>query len=474
MVKELHRLLAFLRPAFSRQATYRWFVVVFVGLLVRDDTFGVSSVVRALSLGPQSYTALLHFFHSSAWSVDGIMNLWWRWLAARDVAWRLEDRLVFLGDHTKTPKNGRKMPAVTTLHQDSETASKPSFFRGHHWGCLALLVRACDKCFATPLYARIHEGLGVLATCDEAKFPKTVRVVHMAQRAARAMARPAYLVLDAYFGVGSVFQAAGRERHEQENLVHVLVRAKKTVTAYRPAVRRKKRKQGRPRKYGQKLRLMALFDSKAQAREFRTSEAHVYDRVETIRFLALDLLWKPIKDKLRFILVESSRGRMVLITSDLHLNPVAAVEMYCRRVRIETLFDTLKNTLGGMGYHFWSRYLRPISRRPKKNVDQKQESSNVQHTRNTLAAIEKFVNLQLLVLGILQLIATLYPERVKGTARCWLRTISSNTPSEFVTRTALKTILRGELCGLAKDWIAQLIRSRQEFPQNQRHGRKVA
>ena len=126
MVKELQRLLEFMRPAFSRQAAYGWFVVVFVGFLLRDDTFGVSSVVRALALAPENYTSLLHFFHSTAWTVDGIMGLWCRWLVARDVADRLGDRLVLLGDHTKTPKNGRKMPAVTTLHQDSETASKPS------------------------------------------------------------------------------------------------------------------------------------------------------------------------------------------------------------------------------------------------------------------------------------------------------------------------------------------------------------
>ena len=45
------------------------------------------------------------------------------------------------------------MPAVTTLHQDSETSGKPSFFRGHHWGCIAVVVQACDKFFATPLWA---------------------------------------------------------------------------------------------------------------------------------------------------------------------------------------------------------------------------------------------------------------------------------------------------------------------------------
>jgi len=474
MIKELRQFLEFMRPAFSRQATHAWFVVVFLGFLLRDDAFGVSSIVRALALAPACYPCLLHFFHSTAWTVDGLMSRWWRWLVVREVAYRLGDRVVLLGDHTKTPKNGRKMPAVTTLHQDSETASKPSFFRGHHWGCLALLVRACDKFFATPLWANIQEGLGKLAGCQEATLPKTVRLVKMAQRVAGQMGRQAYLVLDAFFAVGPVFQAAGQERCNQENLVHVLTRAKKNVTAYRPAAPKKKRKQGRPKKYGQKLRLMALFDSKAEAKAFRTAQTHVYDRIETVRFLTLDLLWKPIKGMLRFIVVETSRGRMVLMSSDLQLDPVAAVELYCRRVTIETLFDTLKNTLGAMGYHFWSCYLRPMSRRPKKNADREQASSNLQRTGSTLAAIEKFVNIQLLVLGILQLIATAYPERVKAKARCWLRTVSSSTPSEFVTRIALKNIIKANLCGLAKDWIARLIRSCQRSRKNQRRDKKVA
>ena len=64
MVKELARFLMFMRPAFSRQATYLWFVIVFVGIVVRDDTLGVSSIIRALALAPERYTALLHFFHS--------------------------------------------------------------------------------------------------------------------------------------------------------------------------------------------------------------------------------------------------------------------------------------------------------------------------------------------------------------------------------------------------------------------------
>ena len=72
MLEKLKRFIVFMRLAFSRRATYCWFVVVFVGFILRTDNFGVSSIVRVLTLAPENYTCLLHFFHSNAWSVEGI------------------------------------------------------------------------------------------------------------------------------------------------------------------------------------------------------------------------------------------------------------------------------------------------------------------------------------------------------------------------------------------------------------------
>jgi len=54
MFKYLENFLRTMRPAFSRKATFVWFVIVFVGFLLRNDTFGVSSIVRALSLIPKA------------------------------------------------------------------------------------------------------------------------------------------------------------------------------------------------------------------------------------------------------------------------------------------------------------------------------------------------------------------------------------------------------------------------------------
>jgi len=475
MFEELNRFLVFMRPAFSRRATYGWFVVVFVGLILRSDTYGVSSIVRAMALAPENYTCLLHFFHSTAWNVETLMTLWWQWLVEKNVAHRIGNRLVLIGDHTKTPKDGRKMPAVTTLHQDSETGSKPSYFRGHHWGCIGILAQACDKYFAVPLWANIQEGLTLLANSDEKRhLPKTVQIVDMAQKTALAMSTEAYLVLDAYFAVGPVFLAAAEQLNGVGNFIHILTRAKKNAVAYGKPPKKKKHQKGRPREYGKKSKLMTLFDAKSPGYNFQITQANIYGKNENSRYLVLNLLWKPVKGMLRFILVESSHGRIILMTSDLHLDPVTAIQLYCRRVTIETMFDTLKNTLGAMAYHFWSHYLSRASRRPKKKKDQEQNSTNLTRTNNTLAAIEKFVNVQLLVLGMLQLIAKQFPAQVKTKSGCWLRTFSSNTPSEFVTRIALVNLLKNYLCGFAKDGITQIIQKKQKPCKNNAFNKEAA
>jgi len=475
MLEELKSFLLFMRPAFSRRATHCWFVVLFVGFILRTDNFGVSSIVRVLFLPPESYTCLLHFFHSSAWDIETTMAIWWQWLVKKNIAHRINNRLVLIGDHTKTPKDGRKIPAVTTLHQDSETGSKPSYFRGHHWGCVGILMRTCDKYFAVPLWANIQEGLTLLADSDEKRLlPKTVQIVEMAKRTAIAMSAKSYLVLDAYFAVGPVFLAAAAKLNGISNFVHILVRAKKNVVAYGKPPKKNPHKRGPAKKYGKKLKLMTLFDSKAKCYTFQAIETDIYGHRENIRFLVLDLLWKPVKGMLRFILVETSRGKIILITSDFNLDAVTAIQLYCRRVTIETMFDTLKNTLGAMAYHFWSQYLTRASRKPKKNKARKQESSDLAKTNNTLAAIEKFVNVQLLVLGMLQLIAKQFPAEVKSKANCWLRTVSSKTPSEFVTRTAVANMLKNNLYGFAKDWITQLIQQKQKRRKHSGSTKKAA
>lgn len=448
MKEELEKILAAMRPAFTREAAFLWFVVAFAGFVTRTDDFGVTSIVRALWLDPAAYNNLLNFFGSTAWTAETLMQKWRQWLVMQTAVHTIDDRLVLVGDHTKVVKDGRKMPEVETLHQDSETGSKPSFFRGHHWGCISLLIKARNKCFGAPLWAEIHR--------DSRGEKRTTRIINQAGRIAESLARDACLVLDAYFAVGPAFMAA---KGYGERIL-ILTRAKKNVVAYLdPAPETNPSKRGPKRKYGAKLKLMELFDDRAQW--FDDTEALIYGRVETVRYLVLDLIWKPVKGKLRFILVESSRGRIVLMTSDLNMECQLAIDLYCHRVVVETLFDSLKNLLGGMAYHFWSQYLEPASRKPKRNGKRERRSSRPEKTEETLAKIEKFVAVQMVVLGTLQLLACKLGGEIHRKANCWLRTPCGETPSVFVTKTALARMITRNLLTIGKDRITQIILAKQ-------------
>ncbi len=193
MLKELELIFKFMRPAFSRQATYCWFVICCFGFIIRTDTLGVSSIIRSLLLDPVHYTSLLHFFHSTAWSADKFMQQWLKYISHHEAIHIVNGRVALVGDNTKQPKGARQMPAIVTMHQDSETGSKPSFFRGHHWGCLGVIIKVGAKFRALPLYANIQDGVG--AFIKSRKCSKTVQIVQMATQFSKVTDQSCYLIL---------------------------------------------------------------------------------------------------------------------------------------------------------------------------------------------------------------------------------------------------------------------------------------
>jgi hypothetical protein len=459
-MRYLSSVLLSLRPAFARTSTFCWFAVVVVGFIVRSDFYGVSSVVRALGLPPNAYFALLHFFRSSACLVSCLLEYWQRWVLNSGTAVLVDGRHVILGDHTNSVKDARRMPGVRTIHQHSETASKPSFFRGHVWSCLGLLARSMAKSVSLPLMAEIHPFGG--------EDSQAVRPVVKALEIVMRFSLKAFLVLDAFFATGPVFSKAS----ESNGRLHVVTRAKSNAVAFRLPPKNRKPGRGRPKKYGGKVKVFNVF--KERKTDFMKTKASVYGRMETIQYLVMDLIWKPVKGLLRFFWVKSSRGDIVIMTSDLSLQVRDACFLYCRRATIETFFDVLKNLLGGMAYHFWSRYLEPISRRPKKN-ETKPVSRNPARTAETLSAIHKFLVVQVISAGIIQLLSMKANSEIARRADCWQRTSTlPDYPSPFVVISVMRKMVAGILCGFGKDWISRLIRQKRRNGKMPKDIEKVA
>src|SRR5262249_33289974 len=146
--------------AFSRGVAFLWFATIVVGMMVRSEMRGVTSIVRALDLRPNHYNALRRNLHSSAVKLGQLTVLWVQAVLrifANPV--RLNGRLVLVRDGVKVPKRGKKMPAVKLLHQQSNCSTKPEYIMGHSLQAVALLVNAASSVLAVPLAIRIHEGL---------------------------------------------------------------------------------------------------------------------------------------------------------------------------------------------------------------------------------------------------------------------------------------------------------------------------
>jgi hypothetical protein len=404
------------------------------GLSMRSDLAGVTSIVRALWLWPSCYRRLLHLFHTPALDLSRLSTVWIGLARSLLHPVTVGDRVVFLADGIKVPKEGRKMPAVKKLHQSSTDNSKPPFIFGHSFQAVALLAKGpLGLPFATPLASRIHEGV-VFSNRDKRTLLDKLAALFL--EIVEAYHASAILVADAYYATQKVIRPLLAQGH------HLVTRARINTTAWTPARTQARRGRGRPRIYGTKLRLRDLFRN---GDRFAPAPSPVYgeENVE-IRFRSLDLLWRPIGSLVRFVLVEHpTRGRIILMCTDTAMEPLRIVELYGYRFKIELSFKQALHTIGSYAYHFWMSDMTPISRRKSGNQHLHMKSDEYRaHVRRKLDAYHRFVQLACIAQGIQQHLAVNFRQLVWHHFRSWMRTMApSLPPSEAVVAQALRAQL---------------------------------
>lgn len=421
-------LVAQLRPAFQRKQTFLWFAVALAATCVRTDLRGVTSLVRALGLRQSCYDRLLDFFHSHAIDLLLLTRLWGRLIlkVLRPFLLTVNGRIVLVADGIKTPKTGRKMPAVKKLHQESQNNTKPEFIFGHSCQAIAVLVKASASFFALPLVCRIHEGLVFSNRDRRSLLDKLVGLLF-----SLGVTLPYYLVADAYYASAKVIRPLLREGQ------HLITAAKTTAVAYEPAQRSASVRQGRPRQYGRKIKLKTLF---AEESQFTEAASPVYgERNVRLRYRMVDLYWRPIGILVRFVLViHPERGCKILLCTDLSLSALQIIELYGVRFKIEVSFKQSVHTVGAYSYHFWMRAMKPRSRRSGNQYLHRETDCYRDQVRRKLAAYHAHLQMGIIAQGLLQCLAVLHPSCVWRQFGSWLRTIRPGIPpSEAVVAIAL-------------------------------------
>ncbi len=422
-----------LRPAFARETTFLWFALCLVGLTVRPDLRGVTSIIRALGLKEVFYDRLLDFFHSKAVLVDSLAALWTRLILTvlpTSLVPKVNERPVLIGDGIKLAKSGRKMPAVKKLHQQSTNNTKPEFIYGHSCQAIALLVGCAQSFFALPLTCRIHEGLVFSNRQTKSLLDKMVDLVR-----SLTIPMPFYLVLDAYYASKVIVHGLLHSGN------HLITQVRKNAVAYWPALPSSEKRRGPKRKYGPKVKLKTLFQDLSS---FTEALSPAYGETQiTIRYRCIDLLWRPVGILVRFVLViHPQHGSKIFMATDLSLSPLHILRIYGFRFKIEVAFKQALYTLGTYAYHFWMATMTP---RPNKSGDQylhRKSQAYRDHIARKMRAYHCHMQLGIIAQGLLQYLSLTCTKAVWQSFGSWLRTIRDGIyPSEQVTALALRNTL---------------------------------
>lgn len=422
-----------LRPACARTRTFLWMSVVLVGLCARPDLAGVTSFVRTLWLRPSAYRRLLNLFHTPALDLDKLTAGWIRLTLRLFRPLRLGSRLVVVADGIKVPKEGRKMPAVKKLFQQSENNSKPTFIFGHSFEAIGLLVQgALGQFFCVPLVSRIQEGL-VFSNRDQRTLLD--RFVLLFLSVAPLLEQHVVVVADALYCTRKVIRPLLDSDH------HLITRMKSNAVAYQPAPVPRLRSRGRPRIYGDKVRLRDLWP---QTHRFSSANSPVYGESQIqIRYFSIDLLWRPVGRPVRLVFVRHpTRGRIVLLSSDTTLDPLQVIALYGYRFKIEVGFRQALHTLGSYAYHFWMQMMTPIPRRSGNQYLHMKTERYRSMVRRKMLAYHRYVQLGCVAQGLLQHLALNFRTDVWSRFRSWMRTMKTGQPpSEAVVAQALRNAL---------------------------------
>ena len=197
-----------LRPECRRARTFAWMALVLVDLCCRADNAGVTSFVRILNFSGQACHRFLHRFHNTSLVLNVLTSCWVRLCLVLFRPFEVDSRLVCLADGIKALKEGRRMPGVKLLHQQSASNTKPEYIMGHALQATSLLVHSGSaRVGAVPLTSRIHEDLVFSNRDARTLLDKLVALLFSITRAGD---RKVLLVADAYYASGKVIPPSGQ------------------------------------------------------------------------------------------------------------------------------------------------------------------------------------------------------------------------------------------------------------------------
>ncbi len=342
----LQELLLLFAPCFSRP-TYRTFCALVVGQISQTGLRTVTGMLVGARLSGVWHHARAHrFFSHARWSADEL-GLRLAVLIAATLTEPGAGILVAVDD-TLLHRLGRKIHACFWHHDATANSDKAAVAWGNNWVVIGIVVELAflERSVCLPIMFRCWQpkrkqfGKGKRDPERPGKVQLAREMIELL--AARLPERQIDVVGDAAYAA-EAWRGLGAR-------ITVTSRLRVDAALYDRQPPRTG-KQGRPRKWGQRLPNLAKIATDP-ATQWTEHQVRRYGKPETLMLHTIDCLWAPLgaETPVRVILVQDPKKQsgyqIALITTDLHATAAQIVERYADRWQIEVAFEEGKHIFG--------------------------------------------------------------------------------------------------------------------------------
>ena len=327
-----------LSSALHQRSAWR-LVLIFTAMLFAKGRKTITSWFRAAGIN-RCYKAYYYFIGSLAKKTENIATELFKIMIRR--IYKNTNTVLAAIDDSPTARYGPKVQGAGIHRNPTPTPDGKKFIYGHVWVTLSAIAR--HKNFGTiglPLLAKIYvkaKDVKSIGLAFKSKTEQAVELAKWAYKSCKTLGKQLWIVTDGGFTRASFLKPAIKTG------VVIITRLRKDAVLYGEVKQPKKRKRGRPRKYGKRIKLANMV--KKPDGWFKI-KVLLYGKEETKEVKVFKALYKPAGCMVQVLVVRESKDCFrAFMCSDLTASAVEILEAVADRYAIEQNFSDLKEIEG--------------------------------------------------------------------------------------------------------------------------------
>jgi len=313
--------------------------VIFTAILFAKGRKTITSWLRAAGIN-RCYKAYYYFIGSLAQKTENIATELFEIMIRK--IYKNTNTVLAAIDDSPTSRYGPKVQGAGIHRNPTPTPDGRKFVYGHVWVTLSAIVR--HNSFGTiglPLLARMYvkaKDVKTIGLSFKSKTEQAVELAKWAYKCCNNLGKQLWLVTDGGFTRASFLKPVIKTG------VIVVTRLRKDAVLYAELKQPKKRKRGRPRKYGKRIKLINIVNDPDGWFKIK---AFLYGREETKEVKVFKALYKPAGCMIQVLVVRESEGCFrAFMCTDLTASAEQILEAVADRYAIEQNFSDIKEIEG--------------------------------------------------------------------------------------------------------------------------------